>query len=172
MGAPFSSDENWRKNLSYLQAVLAYCHIGKPVVLGEFGWYGGGAPQNHPYLTETQQAEWISAEIEASCSLADGWLSWPFADSPSSMDISLFAGLFKADFSVKAWGRRFKELSANLLELKKPIPKLPPYDFPKSLSAGNKELGQMHTFYVEAIQRVIGKPCPIKQKRRDEKFRQ
>jgi len=60
------------------------------VVLGEFGWYGGGAPQNHPYLTEEQQAEWISAEIEISRSLTDGWLSWPFADTPSSRDISLF----------------------------------------------------------------------------------
>ncbi len=163
MGAPLSSEENWRKNLSYLQAVLAYCQIGKPVVLGEFGWYGGGAPQKHPYLTEIQQAEWISAEIEATRSLSDGWLSWPFADSPSSTDISLFAGLFKEDFTIKAWGRRFKELSDNLSDLKKPTPKLPIYNFPNSLSVGNEELGQMHKVYVESVQKVASKPYEMKQ---------
>ena len=172
MGAPLGSDENWRKNLIYLQAVLAYCHIGKPVVLGEFGWYGGGAPQKHPYLSEVEQSRWISAEIEASRPLANGWLSWPFADSPSSTDISLFAGLFKADFAVKAWGRKFKELSANPSELKQPTPKLPLYDFPKALSASNEELGQMHKVYVEAVQKVVGKPRSMKQTRRDEKAHQ
>lgn len=172
MGAPFASNENRQKNLSYLQAVLAYCHTGKPVVLGEFGWYGGGAPQNHPYLTETQQAEWISAEIEASRPLADGWLSWPFADSPSSTDISLFAGLFKADFTVKTWGRRFKELSGNLSELKQPRPKLPLFDFPNALTAGNEELGQIHRAYVEAVQKAVGKPRSMKQAHGGEKVRQ
>lgn len=166
MGAPLKSDENWRKNLSYLQAILAYCHIGKPVVLGEFGWYGGGAPQKHPYLSEVEQSLWISAEIEASRPLADGWLSWPFADSPSSSDISLFAGLFKADFAVKAWGRRFKELGVNLSELKQPTPKLPEFDYSKVLSSGNEELDQMHRGYVEAVEKVVGKPRSMKQIRR------
>jgi endo-1,4-beta-mannosidase len=161
MGAPFGSEDNRKKNLSYLQTVLAYCHTGKPVILGEFGWYGGGAPQNHPYLTETQQAEWITAEIEASRPLADGWLSWPFADSPSSTDISLFAGLFKADFTVKTWGERFKELAANLSELKQPTPKLPVFDFPNVLTAGNEELGQMHRTYVEAVQKIVRSPRSI-----------
>jgi endo-1,4-beta-mannosidase len=162
MGAPFGSKDNWKKNLSYLQAVLAYCHTGKPVVLGEFGWYGGGAPQHHPYLTESQQADWITAEIEVSRALADGWLSWPFADSPNSTDISLFAGLFKADFTVKAWGRRFKELSANLSDLMQPTPKLPPFDFPNALTAGNEELGKMHQDYVKAIHNVVSKPRSMK----------
>ena len=162
MGSPFASDENRQKNLSYLQAFLAYCHVGKPVVLGEFGWYGGGAPQKHPYLTEEQQAKWISAEIEVSLSLADGWLSWPFADSPSSTDISLFAGLVKSDLTVKAWGQRFKEFAANMSELKQPRPKLPEYDFPKSLTAGNEELDTMHHDYVKAIQKVVIKPRPMK----------
>lgn len=162
MGAPFGSEENWSKNLSYLQAVLAYCHTGKPVVLGEFGWYGGGAPQNHPHLTEEQQAHWISTEIEVSRRLADGWLSWPFADSPSSKDISLFAGLVRADLKVKAWGQRFKELSANLPDLKQPKLRLPAFDFPKALTAGNEELGQMHSTYVESIQKKVGPPPSIK----------
>jgi len=162
MGAPFGSEYNWSKNLSYLQTILSYCHTGKPVVLGEFGWYGGGAPQKHPHLTEEQQAEWICAEIEVSRPLTDGWLSWPFADTPSSRDISLFAGLVKPDLTVKAWGQSFKEFATNLYELKQPAPKLPEFDFPKALTAGNEELVKMHQEYVKAIQKVIGKPRPMK----------
>lgn len=156
MGNPFGSKENWRKNLSYLQAVLSYCHIGKPVVLGEYGWYGGGAPQRHPYLSEAKQAQWINAEIEVSRPLADGWLSWPFADSPSSTDISLFAGLVKADLTVKAWGQSFKELAANLSELKQTTPKLPRFNFPNALTAGSEQLDKMHNSYTETIQKVVG----------------
>jgi endo-1,4-beta-mannosidase len=162
MGAPFGSDDNWSKNLGYLQAVLAYCHIGKPVVLGEFGWYGGGGPQNHPHLTEEQQAEWITAEVEASRSLADGWLSWPFADTPSSRDISLFAGLVKSDLTIKTWGRRFTKFAATLSELNQPKPKLPVFDFPNALTAGNEELGKMHKDYVKAIKKAVSKPHLMK----------
>ena len=155
LGSPFGSEENWLKNLDYLRAVLAYCHTSKPVVLGEYGWYGGGAPQNHPYLSEDDQARWLSDEIEASRPLADGWLSWPFADTPESRDISLFAGLVKADFTLKAWGHKFKVLAANLPDLKKPTPNLPKFDFPNVLTAGNEELGKMHENYVEAVQHSI-----------------
>jgi hypothetical protein len=152
---PFESDESWRKNISYMQGVLAYCHTGKPVVLGEFGWYGGGAPQQHPYLSEQQQALWIGAEIEASRSLADGWLSWPFADTPESRDISLFAGLVKADLTLKTWGLKFVELASNLPELKKPTPRLPDSDFTLALTTDEKELSRMHQDYIEAIRQVI-----------------
>ena len=155
LGNPFQSEENWRKNISYLQAVLAYCHTGKPVVLGEFGWYGGGAPQHHPYLTEQQQAQWIGREIEATRSLADGWLSWPFADTPSSRDISLYAGLVKRDLTLKAWGREFKTLAMNLSKLKKPTPVLPALHFTGILTAGEKELNGFHQTYTKAIHRAI-----------------
>ena len=163
--------ENWQKNLDYLQAVLAYCQIGKPVVLGEFGWYGGGAPQNHPHLTEAQQADWIGMEIEVSRKLADGWLSWPFADTPSSRDISLFAGLVKSDLTVKAWGHKFKELSANLSALKQPRGKLPQFDFSSALTAGGDELGIMHRMYVETIQKIVGRPHLMKKAEKGEKGR-
>ena len=155
LGDPFRSQENWRKNLDYLQGVLAYCHGGKPVVLGEYGWYGGGAPQRHPYLSEQQQAQWISAEIEASRHLANGWLSWPFADTPSSTDISQFAGLFRSDLTVKVWGRKFQAYAANLPRLKQPTPKLPTFDFRNALTASDDDLSRMHRGYVEMVQRAI-----------------
>ncbi|MFB0555667.1 MAG: cellulase family glycosylhydrolase [Phycisphaerae bacterium] len=155
LGNPFGSEENWDKNLGCLQAVLAYCHTSKPVVLGEYGWYGGGTPQNHPYLSEDEQARWLSAEVEASRPLADGWLSWPFADSPESTDISLFAGLVKADLTVKVWGRKFGTLAANLPELKRSAPKLPGFNFPNVLTADSEEFSNMHRSYVDAIQQGI-----------------
>jgi hypothetical protein len=162
LGNPFDSEENWDRNLDYLRAVLAYCHTSKPVVLGEYGWYGGGAPQNHPYLSQDEQARWLSAEVEASRPLADGWLSWPFADSPESTDISLFAGLVKEDLTLKVWGRRFETLAANLPELKRPTAKLPGFYFPNVLTADSEELGEMHRSYVDAIQQSISAIVPTK----------
>ncbi len=158
LGSPFQSDRNRQKNLDYLQAVLAYCHTGKPVVLGEFGWYGGGAPQHHRFLSEDQQARWIAAEIEASRPLADGWLSWPFADSPKSTDISLFAGLVKPDMTIKAWGRKFQTYASSLPRLEQPTPTLPTFDFPKALTAGSEELSRMHQTYTEAVRKAIRQP--------------
>jgi endo-1,4-beta-mannosidase len=165
LGNPFGSEENWGENLGYLQAVLAYCHTSKPVVLGEYGWYGGGAPQNHPYLNENEQASWLSAEIEASRPLADGWLSWPFADSPESTDISLFAGLVKADLTMKSWGRKFRTLAENLPELKRSVPEMPGFNFPNVLTADSEELGKMHRSYVEAIQQSIDVISPMENSR-------
>jgi len=155
-GSPFQSQQNWQENISYLQAVLAHCHAGKPVVLGEFGWYGGGAPQQYPHLSEEQQAQWIGEEIEATRSLADGWLSWPFADTPSSGDISLYAGLVKPDLTLKAWGRKFKTVAENLPELKKPVIKAPAMVFAEALTADDDRLKQEHQTYTKAIHEAIG----------------
>jgi hypothetical protein len=156
-GSPFQSEENWRNNISYLQAVLAYSRAGKPLLLGEFGWYGGGAPQNHPFLSEEQQARWIGEEVEATRSFADGWLSWPFADTPSSGDISLYAGLVKPDLALKAWGRKFKELADNLPSLKKPATEPAPPDLGEALTADQDYLKKTHQAYVEAIGRAMAK---------------
>jgi hypothetical protein len=57
--------------------------------------------------------------------------------------------------TLKEWGRRFKELDANLPELKTPKPKLPVTDFPMALTADDHELGKMHGAYIKAIQQVI-----------------
>jgi endo-1,4-beta-mannosidase len=156
-GSPFQSEENWRNNISYLQAVLAYSRAGKPLLLGEFGWYGGGAPQNHPFLSEEQQARWIGEEVEATRSFADGWLSWPFADTPSSGDISLYAGLVKPDLALKAWGRKFKELADNLPSLKKPATEPAPPDLGEALTADQDYLKKTHQAYAEAIGRAMAK---------------
>jgi len=155
LGDPFGSEQNWQKNLDYLQAVLADCHAGKPVLLGEYGWYGGGAAQNNPHRTEEQQANLLCAEVEASRPLAAGWLSWPLADTPGSTDLSLFGGLVKSDLTVKVWGEKFKSLASNLPDLKRTTPKLPAFDFPDALTADDEALSRMHQRYVEAIRQAI-----------------
>jgi sugar phosphate isomerase/epimerase len=157
---PYASQENWDRNLAYLQSVLAYCHVGKPVVLGEYGWYGGGQPQNHPRLSEAEQARWIDAEIDASRRLAAGWLSWPFADTPASTDISIYAGLVRSDMSRKLWGRRFQSYAAALDAVPQPTPNLPDFDFAPALTAPPQELLKLHQEYAAMVTGAIEKARP------------
>jgi len=155
LGRPFESPEAWDRNLAYLQSVLAYCHDGKPVVLGEFGWYGGGAVRGQPSLTEDQQAQWIVAEIEASQRLAGGWLSWPFADTPDSTDMSQFGGLVRSDFTTKPWGERFRTYAFQLPTLAQPTPKLPAFNFTPSLTMPADKLPSLHEDYSNRIRSAI-----------------
>jgi len=155
LGRPFESQTAWDKNLFYLQSVLAYCHLGKPVVLGEYGWYGGGAPRNLPALTEDEQDRWIVAEIEASRRVADGWLSWPFADTPESTDMSQFGGLVRSDLAPKPWARSFQSYASQLLTLPQPTPALPAFDYPLSLTTPADELAPMHEEYAARVQAAI-----------------
>ncbi len=171
MGQPLASKSNWDSNLAYLQTILAYCHVGKgsasggpkPVVLGEYGWYGGGAVQNRQFLTEDEQASWLSAEIEASRPLADGWLSWPFADTPDSTDMSIYGGLVKPDMTYKLWARRFIVYAANRAALPQPTPELPTFDFAASLTTPVDELLALHEKYSQMIPAALSQAGPVKQ---------
>lgn len=151
LGKPFDSQEAWDRNLAYLQAALAYCHVGKPVVLGEYGWYGGGAPRGLPSLTEDEQARWIVAEIEASRHVATGWLSWPFADTPDSTDMSKFGGLVRSDLTPKPWAERFKTYASELSSLPQPTPILPAFDFERSLTMPAQDLPALHREFAESL---------------------
>lgn len=155
LGRPFESQEAWDRNLAYLQTVLAYCHVGKPVVLGEYGWYGGGAPRNLPSLTEDEQARWIVAEIEASRQVTTGWLSWPFADTPDSTDMSKFGGLVRSDLTLKPWGERFKDRASQLATLAQPTPRLPAFDFAPALTMPADGLASLHEGYANQIRSAI-----------------
>lgn len=155
LGGPFESQEVWDKNLAYLQSVLAYCHVGKPVVLGEYGWYGGGAPRGLPSLTEDQQARWIVAEIEASRRLSQGWLSWPFADTPTSTDMSQFGGLVRPDLTLKPWGDRFKTYASQLSALPQPAGELPAIDFVPALAMPANDLPPLHNEFCDKTQAAI-----------------
>ena len=113
----YRNDEEEAHNLAYLESVVSEAaRPGKPVVVAEFGWYGGGRPKfdggRHPAASEEQQARWCRRLVELTTGLAVGWLNWGFYDQPEATDCSEFTGLLKADGQVKAWGREFQKLSA------------------------------------------------------------
>lgn len=118
----YQGREAEERNLAYLESVVREVAApGKPVVLGEFGWYGGGRPQhvggvNEP-ATEEQQAEWCERVVATSAGWAAGWLHWGFYDQPEARDVTELIGLVKADGTPKAWGRSFRELSGRLERL-------------------------------------------------------
>jgi hypothetical protein len=90
---------------------------GKPVVLAEFGWYGGVEKPKfdkgaHPIGTEEQQAKYLRRVIETSAGFVVGWLNWGFYDHPGADDCSELTGLLRVDGTTKEWGKTFQELSA------------------------------------------------------------
>lgn len=85
---------------------------GLPLVIAEFGWYGGGPlDAAGPPATEEQQARWCRRLVETTSPLACGWLNWGLYDHPQAKDVSKLTGLFTAVGREKAWGRTFRELA-------------------------------------------------------------
>ena len=112
----YDSPESEARNLAYLEGVVREAGVpGKPLVLAEFGWYGGGQLTidngGHPPATEEQQANWDRRLVETSKGFAVGWLNWGFHDHPQAKDVSQLIGLLTVDDKVKAWGREFRRLS-------------------------------------------------------------
>jgi len=104
-------------NLAYLEGIVReVARPGKPVVLAEFGWYGGGKPKfdngKHPFASEEQQARYCRRLVEVSSQYATGWLNWGFYDQPEAGDCSELTGLVSAGGKTKAWGKTFAELAA------------------------------------------------------------
>jgi len=105
-----------QRNLAYLEAVVReVARPGKPVVLGEFGWYGGGRPTsmggNRPPASEAQQARWGERVVATTAPMASGWLNWGLHDHPEARDVTERTGLLTRDGRMKAWGRRFADLA-------------------------------------------------------------
>jgi endo-1,4-beta-mannosidase len=118
----YSGREAEEKNLAYLESVVAaVARPGKPVVIAEYGWYGGGRPRHMGDIrepaTEEQQSAWNRQVVETTAGLACGWLHWGLYDQPEARDVTEYIGLFKADGTIKAWGRTFSDLSGRLQSL-------------------------------------------------------
>ncbi|MCP5524646.1 MAG: beta-galactosidase [Verrucomicrobiales bacterium] len=112
----YGGDEDEGRNLAYLESVVrevAAC--AKPVLLAEFGWYGGGKLTldggRHPAATEAQQARWCRRVIETTEGYCRGWLNWGMYDHPQAGDVTQLLGLFTVDGRTKEWGRTFAELA-------------------------------------------------------------
>lgn len=112
----YSSEEAEVENMAYLESVVREVALaGKPVVLAEFGWYGGGKPRFNqgklPASTEAQHARYCRLAVETTKPFATGWLNWGLYDQPEATDCSEFTGLFRADGTIKEWGVTFRELA-------------------------------------------------------------
>lgn len=125
----YKNTDEEAKNLAYLEGVVReVARFNKPVIIAEFGWYGGGKLNygNHAPATEEQQAQWCRKLVESTAGLACGWLNWGFYDQPEAGDVSQLIGLVKADGTTKAWGREFQQLAERYGKRKLPSPKLGP----------------------------------------------
>jgi hypothetical protein len=104
--------------LSWLLTNARYCYIGKPLIIEEFSYHGGGSPTFWggvlAYRTEEQQVDWSTRFIHTTQGSAIGWLNWPLQDTPSATDVSKFAGFYDNDGKLKLWGKAFKKLAAQL----------------------------------------------------------
>jgi hypothetical protein len=157
----YRNDEEEARNLAYLQSVVGeVAKTGKPVVVAEYGWYGGGKPRfdggKHPFASEEQQARWCRKLVETTAGIAVGWLNWGLYDQPEATDPSEFSGLLTADGKLKAWGREFQKLARQFngkrIESRKPM-STPTLDWDACLTsaaAGNS----FRELYYQALQQA------------------
>lgn len=103
-------------NAAYLEAVLRECSVGKPIMLGEFAWYGGGDIRRGdqvlmPAQTLDDQVAWCNRLLEVSRGRVCGWLHWAFADTPTSLDLTRWSGIWTADLQLKPWGAAYRDFA-------------------------------------------------------------
>jgi len=154
----YRSEAEELANLAYLECIVhEAARPGKPVILAEFGWYGGAKPKfdggRHPEATQEQQARYCRRVVETSAGLATGWLNWGFYDQPEATDCSELTGLLTADGNTKAWGTTFKELAATYNGKRIPPARLgsrPELDWDACLTSMQAE-AQFRQKYLEAF---------------------
>lgn len=116
--SPFDLPGNLEKSLATLLANVRYHNVGKPIIMEEFSYYGGGSPIFWggilPYRTEEEQEEFSRRFFETTMSSCAGWLNWPLQDTPLSTDTSAYGGFYRADGKLKPWGKAFRKLSSRL----------------------------------------------------------
>ncbi|MDG3003606.1 beta-galactosidase [Paludisphaera mucosa] len=118
-----------KTNLAYLAGVVGEVvrgAKGKPVVVAEYGWYGGGPLQfgseTHPPASEDDQARWSRNLVDLSANVgAVGWIHWGLYDQPEAGDVTQRIGLLRADGAMKAWGRVFTELARDRRLVERPV---------------------------------------------------
>ena len=155
----YTKPEDEQRNLACLEStVREVAAPGKPVVLAEFGWYGGGAlrlrngKMSAPG-SEEQQAQWCRRAVETTAGLACGWLNWGFYDHPQANDCSQLTGLLTVDGKRKAWGAEFQKLVARFGGREIPPAKLgerPTMDWDRCITSG-KAAQEFRDAYLSAF---------------------
>ena len=98
-------------------ATARYEFYGKPVVMQEFGWYGGGESRflnPLPYRSEEDHADYTRTLCEALMPHVNGFLNWPTMDMPAATDISNHGGIFTHDGRRKKLAAVYQSLAGQL----------------------------------------------------------
>ena len=105
----YESQDAEDANLAALESMARECaKPGKPLVIGEFGWYGGGAlDAGGKPASEGQQAHWCRRVVEVTAPMACGWINWGLYDTPEAKDVSRLTGLLTIKGEDKEWGKAF-----------------------------------------------------------------
>jgi hypothetical protein len=127
---PYVGPEGFAANAVYLEAVLLQASVGKPLLVGEFGWYGGGAlvvdgREVYPDRPMSHQLEWNRLLLDVSRGRVCGWLNWAFADPPEARDLSRWSGCWTTDLVLKPWGEEFGRFARDVTR-KPPEPREAP----------------------------------------------
>jgi len=116
-GDPLDGGEAMRYWLSTCIGTARIDHYGKPVVMQEFGWYGGGASRflnELPYRGEDEHAEYTRTLVTALAPHINGFLNWPTFDMPAANDISNHGGIFTHNGKAKALTAVYAELARDM----------------------------------------------------------
>lgn len=117
---PCDAPEGIEVNKVYFQALLHLASVGKPLMIGEFNWYGGGGlggpnAWQLPEKPVEHQVEWCRELLAISRGRVCGWLNWAFADTPTSRDITRWSGCWTTDLRLKPWGEMFSAFARDVI---------------------------------------------------------
>ncbi|MHC4443845.1 MAG: cellulase family glycosylhydrolase [Planctomycetota bacterium] len=129
---PCDSPQGMAANTLYLETLLYLCSAGKPVMLGEFGWYGGGDIRRKdkvtlPEMPVQHQDEWCNLLLKVTRGRLCGWLNWAFADTPTSQDLTRFSGCWDEHLKLKPWGKSFNRFACRISVTPQPLRSFPQY---------------------------------------------
>ncbi len=113
-GDPLDGGEPLQYWLHACIAMSRFDHYHKPVVLQEFGWYGGGASRflnELPFRTEEEHAAYTRQLTDVLVPHTNGFINWPTFDMPAANDISNHGGIFDATGRPKALAGVFGDLA-------------------------------------------------------------
>lgn len=148
-------------HLSMFESMLRECAKatpGKPLVIGEFGWYGGGPldPGGKP-ATEEEQAQWCRRMVEVSAPMVSGWINWGLYDTPEAKDVSRLTGLLTVEGREKAWGREFGPLVRSMPPPVQELPDRP--DLRWDVATSDKAVGgRFQAEYLQAFLKARENP--------------
>ena len=116
-GDPLDGGEPLRYWLNACIGMSRLDFFGKPVVLQEFGWYGGGPSRfisELPNRSEKEHADYTRTLVQTLIPHVNGFINWPTFDMPEANDISNHGGIFSREGRRKELAVVYKELAEKL----------------------------------------------------------